>query len=132
MKRPASPRRHLTELDALRFAPGEKAPHGAGIGAAGVGIGDLGREELVSGKAGGLSGSLQDGGEGLRPGAGAGNQHVHIHIIRKVPTTKAGIDMLPTGSMRNPNLTALLIITHPVSESVFDSAHCLAHVRLRP
>ena len=34
-------------------------------------------EELVGGKAGGLSGSLQDGGEGLRQGAGAGNQHVH-------------------------------------------------------
>ena len=45
---------------------------------------------------------------------------------------EAGIDMLPTGSMRNPNLTALLLITHPVSESAFDSAHCLAHVRLRP
>ena len=68
----------VRELDALRFAPGEKAPHGAGIGAAGVGIGDLGREELVGGKAGGLSGSLQDGAEGLRQGAGAGNQHVHI------------------------------------------------------
>ena len=75
---PGQPRRHLAELNALRFAPGEKAPHGAGIGAAGVGIGDLGREELVGGKAGGLSGSLQDGGEGLRQGTGAGNQHVHI------------------------------------------------------
>ena len=75
---PGQPRRHLAELDALRFAPGEKAPHGAGIGTAGGGIGDLGREELVGGQAGGLSGALQDGGEGLRPGAGAGNQHVHI------------------------------------------------------
>ena len=26
---PGQPRRHLAELDALRFAPGEKAPHGA-------------------------------------------------------------------------------------------------------
>ena len=34
---PGQPRRDLTELDALRFAPGEKAPHGTGIGAAGVG-----------------------------------------------------------------------------------------------
>ena len=33
---PGQPRRDLAELDALRFAPGEKAPHGAGIGAAGV------------------------------------------------------------------------------------------------
>ena len=46
------------------------------IGAAGGGIGDLGREELVGGKAGGLSGSLQDGGEGLRQHAGAGNNRV--------------------------------------------------------
>ena len=30
--------------------------------------------------------------------------------------------MLPTGSMRNPNLTALLLITNPVSESDFDNA----------
>ena len=34
MNRPASPRRHLAELDALRFALSEKAPHGTGIGAA--------------------------------------------------------------------------------------------------
>ena len=69
---PGPPWRHLAKLNALRLAPGEKAPHGAGIGAAGVGIGDLGREELVGGQAGGLSGALQEGGEGLRPGAGAG------------------------------------------------------------
>ena len=30
-------RRHLAQLDPLIFAPGEKAPHGMGIGAAGVG-----------------------------------------------------------------------------------------------
>ena len=51
---PGQPRRHLAKLDALRFAPGEKAPHGAGIGAAGVGIGDLGREELIGGKGDGV------------------------------------------------------------------------------
>ena len=75
---PGQPRRHLAELDFLLFAPSEKAPHGTGIGAAGVGIGDLGREELVGGKAGGLSGSLQDGGEGRRQHSGAGNNRVHI------------------------------------------------------
>ena len=74
---PGQPRRHLAQLDAPLVAPGEKAPHGAGIGAAGVGIGDLGREELVGGKAGGLSGSLQDGGEGRGQGGGAGNELVH-------------------------------------------------------
>ena len=36
---PGQARRHLAQLDALRFAPGEKAPHGTGIGAAGVGVG---------------------------------------------------------------------------------------------
>ena len=30
-------RRHLAQLDPLLFEPGEKAPHGMGIGAAGVG-----------------------------------------------------------------------------------------------
>ena len=39
--------------------------------------------------------------------------------------------MLPTGSMRNPNLTALLLITNPVSESDFDSAHLLDPFQLR-
>ena len=39
MNRPASPA-DLAQLDALLLAPGEKAPHGTGIGAAGVGIGD--------------------------------------------------------------------------------------------
>ena len=54
-----------------------RAFFGTGIVAAGVGIGDLGREELV----GGLPrhpGSLQDGGEGLRQCAGAGNDRVYI------------------------------------------------------
>ena len=35
-------RRHLAQLDLLLFAPGEKAPHGMGIGAAG-GVGGLER-----------------------------------------------------------------------------------------
>ena len=30
-------RRHLAQLNPLIFAPSEKAPHGMGIGAAGVG-----------------------------------------------------------------------------------------------
>ena len=44
---PGQPRRDLAQLDPLLFAPAEKAPHGTGIGAAGGGIGDLGREELI-------------------------------------------------------------------------------------
>ena len=43
-------RRHLAQLDPLLFEPGEKAPHGLGIGAAGVGVGEAGREELVGGE----------------------------------------------------------------------------------
>ena len=40
------------ELKALILAPGEEAPHDAGVGAAGVGIGDPGGEELIGGKQG--------------------------------------------------------------------------------
>ena len=75
---PGEARRHLPQLDALLLAPGKKAPHGPGIGAAGVGVGDPGREELVGGEDGILPGSLQEGGESLRQGGGAGNQLVHI------------------------------------------------------
>ena len=61
-------RSHLAQLDLLLFAPGEKAPHGMGIGAAGVGTGEAGREELVGGGEDGiLPGALQEGGEGHRP-----------------------------------------------------------------
>ena len=38
------------ELEALILAPVEEAPHHARIGAAGVGIGDPGGEELIGGK----------------------------------------------------------------------------------
>ena len=74
----AEARRHLAQLDPLLFEPGEKAPHGMGIGAAGVGVGEAGREELVVGEDCILPGALQEGGEGHRPGAGAGNNRVHI------------------------------------------------------
>ena len=73
-------RRHLAQLDLLLFAPGEKAPHGMGIGAAGGGVGEAGREELVGGEDGILPGALQEGGEGHRPCAGAGNAHVHLLV----------------------------------------------------
>ena len=55
-------RRHLAQLDPLLFAPGEKAPHGMGIGAAGVGVGEAGREELVGGEDCILTGALQEAG----------------------------------------------------------------------
>ena len=36
---PGQPRRDLTQLDSLFFAPGEEAANDAGVGAAGVGVG---------------------------------------------------------------------------------------------
>ena len=42
-KTPAQPRRDLAQLDLLLLVPSQKTPHGTGIGAAGVGVGDLGR-----------------------------------------------------------------------------------------
>ena len=71
-KTPGQPRRDLAQLDPLLLAPSQKAPHGTGIGAAGVGVGDLGREELVSGEAGILPGPLQEGREGIGQGGGGG------------------------------------------------------------
>ena len=71
-------RRHLAQLDPLLFEPGEKAPHGMGIGAAGVGVGEAGREELVGGENCILPGALQEGWEGHRSGAGAGNNRIYI------------------------------------------------------
>ena len=51
----------LGEIKALILAPGEEAPHDAGVGPAGVGIGDPGGEELIGGKQGIASGALEDG-----------------------------------------------------------------------
>ena len=44
----------------LLLAPGEKAPHAAGVGAAGVEIGDAGGEELIGRKDGIAPGALKD------------------------------------------------------------------------
>ena len=71
-------RRYLAQLDPLLFAPCEKSPHGMGIGAAGVGVGEAAREELGGGEDCILPGALQEGGESHRPCAGAGNNRVHI------------------------------------------------------
>ena len=71
-KTPGEARRDLAQLDPLLLAPSQKAPHGTRIGAAGVGVGDLGREELVSGEAGILPGPLQEGREGIGQGGGGG------------------------------------------------------------
>ena len=46
------------------LTPGEEAPHDAGVGAAGVGIGDPGGEELIGGKEGLGPGALQDSRDG--------------------------------------------------------------------
>ena len=52
--------RDLGEIKASILAPGEEAPHDAGIGAAGVGIGDPGGEELIGGEEGLGAGALED------------------------------------------------------------------------
>ena len=70
---PGQPRRDLTQLDSLFLAPGEEAANDAGVGAAGVGIGDAGGEELVGGEASVGSGPLQDGG-GAIEGLGGGQE----------------------------------------------------------
>ena len=75
----------LTQLDSLFFAPGEEAANDAGVGAAGVGVGDAGGEELIGGEQGILPGAPQDGGgaiEGLggrqKGGLGRGLNHGDI------------------------------------------------------
>ena len=52
--------RNLGEFEVLLLAPGEKAPHAAGVGAAGVEIGDAGGEELIGRKDGIAPGALKD------------------------------------------------------------------------
>ena len=52
----------LAELEVLILAPGEETANDAGVGAAGVGVGDAGGEELVGGEQGIASGPLEDGG----------------------------------------------------------------------
>ena len=60
--------RHPGELEGLQLAPGEKATHDPGVGAAGVGIGDPGGEQRLR------AGPLEDCGDrsgrikGLRSG----------------------------------------------------------------
>ena len=54
---PGQPRRDLTQLDSLFLAPGEEAANDAGVGAAGVGVGDAGGEELIGGEQGVLPGA---------------------------------------------------------------------------
>ena len=70
---PGQPRRNLTQLDSLFLAPGEEAANDAGVGAAGVGVGDAGGEELIGGEQGVLPGALQDGG-GAIEGLGGGQE----------------------------------------------------------
>ena len=56
--------RDLPQLESLGLAPGEELADGPGVGAPGVGAGDLRREELIGRKAGGFPGAHEDGREG--------------------------------------------------------------------
>ena len=47
------------EIEGLFLAPGEEAPYDAGIGAAGVGIGDPCGEELIGGEQGIAAGKVR-------------------------------------------------------------------------
>ena len=53
-------RRDPGEIEGLQLASGEEAPHHAGVGAAGVGIGDPGGEELIGREEGIAAGALED------------------------------------------------------------------------
>ena len=70
--------RDLAQFDSLVLAPGEEAAHGTGIGAAGMGVGDAGGEELIGGEEGIFARPLQDSGEGPGQRFGAGSELVHI------------------------------------------------------
>ena len=76
---PGQPRRDLPQLDALFFAPGEKAPHGAGIGASRMRIAEPGREELIGGEQRVFTRPLQEGREGIGQGGGGGVLKRAIH-----------------------------------------------------
>ena len=73
------------KIEALILAPGEEAPHDAGVGRAGVGVGDPGGEELIGGKQGIGAGALKHGrdrwggiqGLGSRQKGGLGRRSVH-------------------------------------------------------
>ena len=69
--------RDLAELEVLVLAPGEETANDAGVGAAGVGVGDAGGEELIGGEQGIASGALEDGG-GVIEGLGGGWAHGDI------------------------------------------------------
>ena len=78
----------LAELEVLVLAPGEETANDAGVGAAGVGVGDAGGEELVGGKEGIGPGAPKDGGDrwgrieglggGPEGGLGRGLNHGYI------------------------------------------------------
>ena len=51
----------LGQLKAAALDPGEELPDGVQVVLAGVGVGDLGLEELLPGELGGATGGLDDG-----------------------------------------------------------------------
>jgi len=59
----------LAERKASRLTPAEKPSDGPGVGAPGVGVADLGGEELDKSPPGALAGPVDDGGE-VEDGAG--------------------------------------------------------------
>ncbi len=86
----------LGELKALILTPGEEAPHDASVGAAGVGIGDAGGEELIGGKQGSGAGALEDSRdrsvqiEGLGSGQKGGNNETKSIFWSAARATSSG------------------------------------------
>ena len=88
--------RNLGNLEVLLLTPGEEAPHDAGVGAAGVGIGDAGGEELIGGKQGSGAGALEDSRdrsvqiEGLGSGQKGGNNETKSIFWSAARATSSG------------------------------------------
>ena len=90
------------------LTPGEEAPHDAGVGAAGVVIGDPGSEEFIGGKEGIGAGALEDSrdrsggtrglGSGQKSGLGRGWVHGdlgndnYLYRVYKTLFNRADID----------------------------------------
>ncbi len=66
------------EIEVLLLAPGENSPHRTRIGAAGMGIGDPGGEELIGSEQGIAAGTLEDGRDRTVRIQGLGSGHLSV------------------------------------------------------